>query len=143
LSGHPVYYQANQPPIMPSITNDYTRCEMLNLASAPGGRGPFVIRQHGSAPDSMTLQQEVFLLRNDGVWVLNFSVFALTEDGQKSFMYDSAAQVVQALEMLQGDPVVEGKLPEGVSREELLAGAERTASRLLGALRNAKAVPMP
>lgn len=128
---------------MPAISNDYTRCEMLNLASAPGGRGPFVIRQLGSAPGSMTLREESFLLRDDGVWVINLAVFALKDDEQLRFTYPSSAEVIKALEQLQGSPAVEGQLPEGVSREELLAAAERTASRLLNGLRNAQAVPMP
>jgi len=39
--------------------------------------------------------------------------------------------------------VVEAQLPDGVSKAQLMAGAESTASRLLRGLKNAKAVPMP
>jgi hypothetical protein len=128
---------------MAAITNDYRRCEMLNLGSAPGGRGPFAIRQEGSAPGSMTLQQDPYLLRNDGVWVLNLTVFASPEEEQKRFLYATSAEVMQALDGLSGDPVVQDKLPEGVSRAELLAAAENFASRILSGLRNAKPVQMP
>ena len=89
------------------------------------------------------MKQELFLLRHDGVWVLNLAVFALTEAEQQRFLYATAVDVMKALDSLTGDPVVEDKLPEGVSRNELLAGAETTASRILSGLRNAKPVQLP
>lgn len=127
---------------MPAISNDYTRCEMLNLGSAPGGRGPFAIRQEGSAPGSMTLQQERFLLRHDGVWVMNLCVLGLPEKEQEKFLYATSTDVMQALEKLTGDPVVDDKLPEGKSKAELMAEIENTASRILSGLRNAQPVSM-
>jgi len=127
---------------MPAISNDYLRCEMLNLGSAPGGRGPFVIRQEGSAPGSMTLKQDIFFLRKDGVWVLNLTVFALPEKEQQEFMYDTTVNVMKALESLSGDPEVDDNLPAGTSRAELLAAAENMASKLLSGIRNAKASPL-
>ena len=128
---------------MPTISNNHSRCEMLNLGSGPGGRGPFAIRQEGSAPGSMTMKQDLFLLRNDGVWVLNLTVFSLSEADQQRFLYATAVEVMQALEALTGDPVVEDKLPAGMSRSELLAGAENTASRIISGLRSAKPVQLP
>ena len=128
---------------MPAISNDYTRCQMLNLASAPGGRGPFVIRQEGSPPDSTSLQQDSFLLRNDGVWVLNLTVFFLREEEQQRFIYPTSVEVLKALENLHGDAVVEAKLPEDASKAELLAAAGKTASRLLRELKNARPATMP
>ena len=128
---------------MATISNDYTRCQMLNLASAPGGRGPFVIRQEGCPPESTSLQQDPFLLRDDGVWVLNLTVFSLKEEEQQRFIYSSSGDVLKALESLHGDAKVEAKLPEGVSKAELLAAAESTASRLLRGLKTAQPVPMP
>ncbi len=127
---------------MPAISNDYNRCEMLNLGSAPGGRGPFAIRQEGSAPGSMTLQQERFLLRHDGVWVLNLTALSLPEKELEKFLYASSTDVIKAFEKLTGDPVVEDKLPEGKSKAEILAQVETTASRLLSALRNARPSPV-
>jgi hypothetical protein len=91
----------------------------------------------------MTLKQDIFLLRNDGVWVLNVAVFSLSEQEQQRSLYQTSADVIKALESLRGEPVVEDKLPEGVSREEALAGAESTASRILSGLRNAKPVQLP
>jgi hypothetical protein len=127
---------------MPAISNDYARCEMLNLGSGPGGRGPFAIRQEGSAPGSMTLQQERFLLRHDGVWVLNLTVLSMTEKEQEKFLYPTSTEVMQALEKLTGDPVVDDRLPEGKSKAEVLAGIESSSSRILSGLRNARPAPM-
>jgi hypothetical protein len=128
---------------MPAISNDHRRCAMLNLGSAPGGRGPFAIRQEGSPPGSMTLQQDPYLLRKDGVWVLNLTVFSLPEKEQEQFLYPTSADVMKILDGLSGDPVVEDKLPQGASRAELLAAAETFASKLLSGLRNAKPVSFP
>ena len=127
---------------MPVITNDYNRCEMLNLGSAPGGRGPFAIRQLGFPPGSMTLKEESFLLREDGVWVLNLTVFTLPNSEQKQFLYQTSTDVMKALENLPPNVTVHDKLPEGMSRAEVLAAAENVASKLLGGLRNAQASPV-
>src|SRR5262245_31678854 len=125
---------------MPAISNDYHRCEMLNLGTAPGGRGPFVIRQEGSAPGSMTMRQEIFLLRRDGVWVINLVALSLSEKEQEQFLYETSVEVLKTLDGLPRDSAVDDKLPEGASREQLMAGIETTASRILGGLRNARAV---
>jgi hypothetical protein len=91
----------------------------------------------------MTFKQDPYLLRDDGVWVLNLAVFALTEKEQQRFLYPTSTEVMKALETLPGEPVVEDKLPEGVSAAEIMAGAESTASRILSGLRNAKRVELP
>ena len=54
---------------MAALTNSYHNCELLNLGHGPNGRGPFVIRQEGTPPGSMTFQPDRFLLRKDGTWV--------------------------------------------------------------------------
>ena len=128
---------------MATITNDYTRCELLNLGSAPNGRGPFIIRQTGSPPDSMTLQQDPYLLRKDGVWVINLAVFSLSEEDQSKFLYSNSVEAITALNNLLGKPLVESHLPVGVTREQALAGAETTASRLLMGIKGAKSFQVP
>lgn len=128
---------------MPSLSNDPSRCTLLNLASGPGGRGPFVIRQEGYPSNSMTLKEERFLLRDDGVWVLNLAVFALSEEDQQRFMYPTTSDAMNVLAGLQGTPVVEASLPEGASRGEMLDGAKTTLGRLLQGLKDAKPVEMP
>ena len=122
---------------MPALTNNYQSCELLNLGYGPGGRGPFLIRQEGSAPGSTTFQQERFLLRKDGTWVINLAVFTLSEKEQAQFLYDSSADALSVLDSLRGDPVVESAIPEGKSMEELRAAAQTTISGLWGRIQNA------
>jgi hypothetical protein len=128
---------------MPTLTNNFARCEMLNLGYGPGGRGPFVVRQDGSAPGSMTLKQDRFLLRKDGTWVLSLAVYALPESEKEQFLYSTTADVIKMLDGLGGTPVVDDSLPAGRSLEELGAAAEATLSGIWGRIRSAKAESTP
>ncbi len=128
---------------MPAIANYPDRCELLNLGYGPQGRGPFVIRQEGNVPGAMDLRQNTYLLRKDGVWVLNYSVFTLPEAEQAPFMYQSTAEAMAMMSGLTGAaPVIESALPPGKSLAELQASTEATASRLLTRLRQAKREPI-
>lgn len=129
--------------IMPAIANYLDHCELLNLGYGPQGRGPFVLRQQGSVPGSFDLSQNVYLLRKDGVWVLNFSVFALPEADQEAFFYPTTADAMNMLTSLSGGPpVIEMGLPEGKTIAELQAATEQTASRLMSRLREAQRVSL-
>lgn len=124
---------------MPTISNSYHQCELLNLGYGPNQRGPFLIRQTGSPPGSMTLKQDRFLLRKDGTWVINLAVFVLSEAEKEQFLYNDAAEAVMLLDGLSGDPVIEADLPSGKSIEELTAAAQTTITGLWGRIQNAKA----
>jgi hypothetical protein len=128
---------------MSAIANYPDRCELLNLGYGPQGRGPFILRQEGSVPGSLDLRQNVYLLRKDGVWVLNFSVFALPEADQEAFFYPTTADAMKMLTSLSGgDPVIEMALPEGKTIAELQASTEQTASRLMARVRQAQRVSL-
>lgn len=122
---------------MATLTNSYHNCEILNLGYGPGGRGPFIVRQEASAPGSMTLQLDRFLLRKDGTWVLNLAVFALTEKEKEDFLYENTGVVVALLSELAGDPLVDTSLPEGTSIEKLKAAAQSTITGLWGKISRA------
>lgn len=125
---------------MPVLTNFVDHCELLNLGFGPGGRGPYALRQTGSAPGSMTLQQDSFLLRKDGVWVLNLAAFALPEKelGEK-FIFKDIPELFSVIEELGGKPlVVEDKLPADKSRAEVMAALQTTASNLMARIRDSK-----
>lgn len=126
---------------MPALTNSYHNCELLNLGHGPNGRGPFVIRQEGTPPGSMTFQPDVFLLRKDGAWVLNLAVFALPEKDKEQFLFTTSAEAMVLLDSLTGDPVVEAGLPPGKSLEELKAAAQATITGLWCRMRDAKPSP--
>ncbi len=128
---------------MPSLSNDYKRCKLFNMASAPNGRGPFFIRQLGTSPGNLSISNDPYLLRKDGVWVLNLRVFSLSEAEQHEFMYATTAEVMQMLDGLEGPPVIEDQVPDGVTRQELLSKAEVALSRMVTAMKNAKPFVMP
>lgn len=125
---------------MPVLTNFADHCDLLNLGFGPNGRGPFVLRQTGSAPGSTSPQQDNFLLRKDGVWVLNLTVFTLPEkEMNEKFLFGTLPELVSVIDQLSGNPlVVEDKLPAGRSREELLTALRSTASNLTSRLRDAQ-----
>ena len=124
---------------MPAIANYPDRVELLNLGYGPGGKGPYVLRQEGNEPGSLDLRQNVYLLRKDGVWVLNLAIFALPEAEQEVVLYPTVAEAMKMLSGLSGGvPVIEATLPAGRTLEEMRAATDSTASRLISRLRDAK-----
>ena len=118
------------------LTNAYQDCELLNLGFNKNGRGPYVIRQDGIPPGS---QEDRFLLRKDGTWVLNITVYTLSEKEQEQFIFQDAAELYATVEKLYGKPVVEAALPPGKSRAELLAAINTTISKVWSRMREARA----
>jgi hypothetical protein len=124
---------------MKILTNHYSDCELLNLGNNPGGRGPYVVHQEGTVPGSVSRQEDSFLLRKDGTWVVNFAVFVLpAKEQEENFLYGSLEEALTTLQNLIGQPLVEGRLPEGKSRAEILAGLHSTNDRILSRIREAK-----
>jgi hypothetical protein len=125
---------------MATLTNFADHCDLLNLGFGPGGKGPYVLRQSGSPPGSMTLQQDSYLLRKDGTWVLNLTVFSLPEkDVNENFLFRDFPELFSVIGDLGSKPlVIEDKLPTDKSRAEILAALQTTASNLLSRIRDAK-----
>jgi len=125
---------------MPTLSNFVDDCDLLNLGTAQGGRGPYVLRQTGSAPGSTTLQQDPFFLRKDGVWVLNLTVFCLPEkEVQENFFFRDIPELFSLIDDLAGKPlVVDDKLPADKSREQILASVRNVASSLISRIRDSK-----
>ncbi|WP_009959233.1 hypothetical protein [Verrucomicrobium spinosum] len=120
---------------MPTLSNSYDCCQLLNLGVGPQGRGPFLIRQQGSAPGSMTLDQMRYFLRKDGTWVLSLAVYVLSDAEQEEhYLYPTSADATTLLSSLAGDPVVDDTLPPDKSAEELILAAQKTISGLWGHL---------
>jgi hypothetical protein len=125
------------------LTNNYSDCDLLNLGYYSGGRGPYVVRQDGIAPGGSTLRSDRFLLRKDGVWVVNVAVFALPpKEQEENFVFDKVSEVMETLENLYGKPTAEDKLPEGKSKEELIEMMKTAQSRLWSHMREAKGTKM-
>ena len=91
---------------------------MLNLATNANGHGPYVVRQDGVPLGSSSTQEDRFLLRKDGTWILDVTAFTLPEKEQEQFVFQNAAELYATVQELGGDPVVEDKLPSGKSRAE-------------------------
>ena len=121
------------------LTNSYNDCELLNLGTNKNGHGPYVVRQDGVPPESSSSQEDRFLLRKDGTWVLNITVFTLPEKEQEQFIFQNAAELYATVQELGGKPVVEDALPPGKSRAELNAAIETTISRVWSQIREARA----
>jgi hypothetical protein len=117
---------------MHPISNDYQRCELINLGYGINGRGPYVIRQEGYPPGSTTFEPDRFYLRQDGTWLINLAMFALPEKEKVDFVYQSVEVVISLLEGLTGTPVVDAHLPADKSIAELRAAAESTFTGVWG-----------
>jgi hypothetical protein len=122
------------------LTNDCKDCVLLNLGTNKSGHGPYVIRQDGVPPGSSSSEEERFLLRKDGTWVLNITAFTLPEKEQEQqFIFQNAAELYATVQELGGDPVAEAALPPGKSRAELNAAIETTISRVWSQIKEARA----
>ena len=103
------------------------------------GHGRYVIRQDGVPPGSSSSQEDRFLLRKDGTWVLDVTAFTLPEKEQEQFVFQNASELYATVQELGGNPVVEDKLPPGKSRAELNAAIETTISRVWSQIKEARA----
>ena len=128
---------------MRTLTNDYHDFELVNLKFSESGRGPYSIRQDGVPSGADIQQEDRYLLRKDGVWVLNFRVFLLSEEDQQQFLYDSIGEVQGIIQNLSGKPTVEAGLPDGKSREELLQAADTTRDRIFRHIQEAHGSKVP
>ena len=118
------------------LTNDHQDCQLLNLGTNANGHGPYVIRQDGVPPGRSSSQEDRFLLRKDGTWVLDVTAFTLP---QEQFVFQNAVELYATVQELGGNPVVEDKLPPGKSRAELSAAIEITVSRVWSQIKEARA----
>ena len=125
---------------MPAISNSLDRFKLLNLGYLRGGRGPYAIRQDGYAPGSMTLDENRFILMDDGSWMLNYRFFLLPEEEQEKQLFGSLPEVFEALDALAGkEVVVHDQLPNGATKEMVLARMRAVRNRLTIRLHEARA----
>jgi len=116
---------------MPVLSNDVDRCEVINLALEPEGRGPYLVRQEGYLPGSTDFTPQRFLLQKDGCWLLNLAFIMLPEVEQQAQLFHSLKDVLTLLNELANQPVqADAALPEGVSSEVILARFEQCTNRL-------------
>ena len=125
---------------MPAISHSVNQFKLLNLGYLRGGKGPYVIRQDGHKPGSMTMEQQRFYLLEDGSWMLNYAFFLLPEEEQEKHLFGSLQEVFAAIDDLAGKKlVVNDQLPEGATKEKILASMRNISNRLSSRLYEAKA----
>ena len=127
---------------MPALTNDPTRCELLNLGWGPGGHGPFLVRQEGYAPGATDFHNDFFILQKDGRWLINLAFVVLPEVEQEKQLFHSPAEVLQCLDDLCVKPVqADGEIPSGATSDEVMAHFENCANRILRGIRTGSVMP--
>ncbi|CAN5676815.1 hypothetical protein BH11VER1_BH11VER1_16150 [soil metagenome] len=126
---------------MPVLTNFADQCDLVNLGSASDGRGPYFMRQSGYSPTSTTFKQDVFYLRKDGTWVINFAALSLSEnDIRDRFIFSSAGDIAVLLDEIGAKPTAaEDQLPADKTPEQISAILESTASKLISRIRSSNA----
>ena len=129
---------------MAALSNDLSRCEVLNLGWGPQGHGPYLVRQQGHAPGSTSLRARHFILQRDGCWLLNLAFAALPEAEQERQLFHDLAELSRFLDALTGTPVrADESLPEGKSYEELLNEFEHCTHRILNGMKSCTTVTLP
>lgn len=100
---------------MQSLTNFYGDCALINLEpSTPGG--PYVVVQKALDPEAMSLREELFFLRRDGVWVEEIARTTLPEEDRFAVVFERLDEVMAVLGKLSGPPEI---LRVTVSREQV------------------------
>lgn len=122
---------------MPALTNFADQCDLINLGSDADGHGPYFMRQSGYAPTSTTFKNDVFYLRKDGTWVINFAALSLPENSlRENFLYSSAGDIAILMDEISDKPTVaEDRLPENKTPEEISKILDATATRLINKIR--------
>ena len=117
---------------MPALCNDADRCEIINLAWAASGHGPYLVRQEGYPPGSTDFRAQRFLLQKDGRWLLNLAFVLLPEAEQKAQLFESLKDVLGLIDRIAGQPVrADATLPAGTNADEVLAQFEQCTHHLL------------
>ena len=128
---------------MPALCNDAARCEVMNLAWAPGGHGPYLVRQEGYLPESTDFRPQRFLLQKDGRWLLNLAFVMLPEAEQEAQLFHSLTEVIKHLDAIASQPVeADASLPDNVSEAEIMTHFESCTHRILRGMRACSSMPL-
>ncbi len=128
---------------MPALSNDASRCEIMNLAFSQQGHGPYLIRQEGYPPGSNDFKPQRYLLQKDGRWLLNLAFVLLPEAEQETQLFHSLKEVLTLLDQLAAQPVrADSTLPQDTTPEEVMAQFERCTHRILRGLRSCTPQPL-
>lgn len=128
---------------MPAISNDIQRCEVMNLAWASDGHGPYLIRQEGYPPSSTDFKPQRYLLQKDGRWLLNLAFGLLSEAEQEAQLFHSLKEVLLLLDRIASHPVrIDQALPPHIQSDEILRQFEQCTHRILRGMRDCTPQPL-
>ena len=128
---------------MSALSNDPTRCEVINLGWASSGHGPFLIRQEGHAPGGEGFQSQHYILQKDGRWLLNLKYGMLSEQEQENALFHHLPEVMSLLDRICSLPVqADARLPANCNPSEILASFERCTHRILKGMRSGTVSPL-
>lgn len=83
-----------------ALTNDYKACRVYDLHPQNRRLGPFVVTQAAIAADDPLQQEQIYLLRRDGVWVSLLSAEVQEASDRCSFCFGTMGDIMQLLQSL-------------------------------------------
>lgn len=89
------------------LTNDYKACRVYDLHPQNRRLGPFIVTQSAIAPEDPFQQEQIYLLRRDGVWVSLFSPWIQEQNHSCLFCFGTVGEIMQLLQALPPVPKVE------------------------------------
>ena len=92
-------------PFARRLTNDPRECQLLKL-DANDPTSPLVVAQEAYAPADVTFRTRVFYLQRDGVWIDEIARSTVVQHELAHIIFDTAADALQLLGSLTGDPVI-------------------------------------
>jgi hypothetical protein len=90
-----------------ALTNDYNRCQLVNLDPEQSTAGPFAITQVAYDPEDARMAEAAFLLGKDGTWVDELALANVPRERQLDFFFGSSGEAMKAMSALTGKPVIE------------------------------------
>lgn len=92
---------------MPALINSYLACHLYNIDPEDRADGPFIITQEAYDPTDDQMVNTVFLLRRDGMWIDEMAQPLVSDEHKFLVFFDSPRDAAEAMENLEGDPVIE------------------------------------
>jgi hypothetical protein len=129
---------------MAALSNDPTRCEVMNLGWGLHGNGPYLVRQQGYISGGNDMRPQYFILQRDGRWLLNLVFAALPEGEQEAQLFHDLTELSGFLDSLVSNEVrADDSLPPGMTTQELLQRFETCTHRILRGMKNCSVIPCP
>lgn len=95
----------------PTITNRFRDFQLLDVSKTtrhPEHRGPYMMIQHGSAPEDPQLRECTFTLTKRGTWLHCYVFFLLPKPVRRQVaVFETVPELMELAENLPSKPIVE------------------------------------